>query len=693
MGWIKIYSFSLAYFTHPDSYRGFAFFEIKERSSTSLKLPHRILIILLILNPIFVFSQEINLSEDIIYIAEELAANDSDPEASEAYIERLQELAENPVNLNFSGEDEISRLFFLSDFQVKAIADYAHSSGMIISVYEIVNIPGFDKETVEMMIPFISLDNKLNMKSDSVRWRNTLITNFSLKSGDDDNRSLGSPMRILTKYKFSAGSLSGGFTVEKDPGEKFLAGNPHLPDFLSAHIAYNGSGFIKRIILGDYAARFGQGTSINTGIRTGLSLSAPGYMSARDEIKPYTSTDENNFFRGMAAEFTIKNLGLTLFYSKNFSDATLGFSSDSSLVYIENFYKTGNHNTPSLMLKKDAVSETAVGAILSCNFNNVRIGLAWSGNKFSLPVMPLNINPEDIFNFKGERNNLYTIYYTSLIKRILFFGELSMNEIHEYAFVQGLSFRPSDRLTINLLYRNYDAGYFSLHGNGPGNNSITGNEHGLLGNFTFEAAKHLFISAGCDIYYYPWLKYRCSAPTRGEKQEIRIRYLPTEKLIIEVSYNNRVSMIDESEFTGIPEQNMINGNTFKGSVRYSITDNMVLITRVDYKTIDPSGSKGMLLLQDLNYRFRFIPVSIWSRFCIFNTDNWDSRLYTYENDLLYSYSIPSLSGRGSRSYIMAKWEIDDFAEIRIKYGLTSLVESGKTQINKDEVKVQFRIRF
>ena len=74
------------------------------------------------------FGQEVKLSEAIISIAEELASEEADPQAAESYIEKLQELADNPVKLNSSGEKEISRLFFLSDFQVKALVDYAHSS-------------------------------------------------------------------------------------------------------------------------------------------------------------------------------------------------------------------------------------------------------------------------------------------------------------------------------------------------------------------------------------------------------------------------------------------------------------------------------------------------------------------------------------------------------------------------------------
>jgi len=40
------------------------------------------------------------------------------------------------------------------------------------------------KETVEMMIPFITLDSKVTMNSDSVGWRITSLTNLSVRSGN-----------------------------------------------------------------------------------------------------------------------------------------------------------------------------------------------------------------------------------------------------------------------------------------------------------------------------------------------------------------------------------------------------------------------------------------------------------------------------------------------------------------------------
>ena len=651
-----------------------------------------LLLLCIILSPVWIFSQNVKLSEVIITIAEGMAGENSDPDAVNLYVETLHELAENPVKINSSGEEEISRLFFLSDFQIKSLADYVHASGKIISVYEIVNIPGYNKEIVEMMIPFITLDVKLKIDSDSIKWRNTLLTNLYVKPGRDDTSSTGSSLKILTRYKFNTGNLSGGFTVEKDQGEKLLSGNPPLPDFMSAYIVYNGSRLIRRIIIGDYSARFGQGTNINTSIRTGLSLTAPGYMSARNEIKQYTSTDENNFFRGVAAELTIKNLGLIIFYSKNSSDATLGSSSGYSKDYVENFYTSGLHTSSSQSAKKDAVTDLTYGINLSYNFNNIRFGLAWSEDRLSIPVNPSVNIPEEVYDFSGNRNTLYTIYYNSLIKKILLFGEFSTNEILDKAIVQGLSFRPSDRLSINLLYRKYDAGFITLHGKGPGSSSETSNEQGIIGNFTFEAAKHLFISGGCNIQHSPWLKYRNSSPSRGIKKEIIARYLPADNVAIEVLFNNRLSTYD-SETNGIPKQMEVTTRNIRGSIRYTLNDNLVLGTRLDYKIVSPSGSKGIMMLQDLNYRFRQIPLTLWFRYCLFSTDDWDSRIYAYENDLLYSFSIPALSGEGSRSYIMVKWDISDFAGIRIKYSITSLVDGNGIIQEQDEIRFQVKILF
>jgi hypothetical protein len=637
------------------------------------------------------FSQEIKQSERISAIAEELAADENDPGAADMFSDLLYELSGNPVKINSGDEKEISRLFFLTDFQVKILVDYVKTSGRIVSPFEIANIPGFDRETAEMLLPFITFSERLLTLRDSVRIRQILLTNFIFKSYPQDSSVAGSPWNNLMKYKFKAASIAGGFTAEKDPGEKFLSGKPPLPDFLSGYLTYEGHNIIKHIIIGDYSVRFGQGTSINTGMRTGLSLTTPGYLSGRNEIKPYTSADENNFFRGLAAELSYKNIDLSFFLSKNKIDASLNYSGDSLYSTIRTFYKTGLHNTTESILKKDAVYETGYGINLSYNFNNLRTGVTWKETRFSLPVLPPPGDPAERFDFTGRKNALLSVYYNFLFRRFILFGEFSTSGFNKNAFVQGVSIRPADRMNINFLYWSYSPGFVSFHGNGPSGGSVNSNEYGMLGNFTFEAARYLFITAGSDVRYYPWLRYRCSSPSLAKRAEIRIKYLPSRKLTFEALYNYRFSIVDDNDENSIPGQYEIITRSLRGSVKYSPAEYITMIIRADYKLVSPSGCAGMLLLQDINLRSGKLPVSIWMRYCIFNTGGFESGVYTWENDLLNSFNIPGLYGVGSRAYIMVSWKIADWAQLRIKYGITSkgVINSRMKEVH--ELKFQLRI--
>lgn len=652
-----------------------------------------LLTLVLILPSFWSFCQEAKLSEIITGIAEELASDESDPEATALFIEQLHDLNDEPVNINSTDKTELSRLFFLTEFQIKALADYTRHSGKIVSPFEIANIPGFDRETAEMMIPFITLENKMNSFADSAIFRSSLLSNFSVKSSDYDTIAPGSPIKFLTKYKFTSGNISGGFTAEKDQGEKLIYGYPPLPDFLSANLSISGNRFVRRIIIGDYSARFGQGTNINTGIRTRLSLTTPGYMSGRDEIKPYTSSDENNFFRGVATQFQINNLGLSVFYSINKIDATLNSADSISNDYIESFYRSGLHNTSSSLLKKDVAAETTYGANLSYSFSTLKIGITFSESRFSLPVNITGNSPDEIYDFRGDKNQAATFYYSWLIKKMILAGEFSSDERNKSAIVQGITFKPADRLIINILYRNSQPGYRSFHSNGPGSSSSGDNMKGLLAGFTFEAAKYLFISAGCDLQHFPWLKYRCSAPSLAKREEVKIKYIPSEKFSAELYFFERLSILDKQECSGIKKQEEVISKAIKCVAKYSPSENLTLSTRFDFKVVDSSGTKGMLLLQDLNYRFRTVPISLWFRYCIFKTSDWDSRLYTWENDLLYSFSIPALSGEGSRSYLVAGWKIWDGAELRVKYGITTMTDDKDVLKNTEELRMQLRLRF
>ena len=657
------------------------------------KLLHiEILLLVSIINSSVLFSQNQILKENIMEIAGELAENDQNTDLVNMYIDQLGELSENPVKINSADEAEISRLFFLSDFQVKALTDHVLTTGNILSVYEIASIPGFDRHSAEMILPFITLIRDIKFRSGSSRFRSNLLSNLIFRPGEKDTSSPGQAYKSLSKYKFTAGQMAGGFSIEKDGGEKFFPGSSLFPDFCSGYISFSGQGLIKKIIAGDFSVRTGQGLNLNTGIRTGLSLSSPGYMASRNEIRPYTSTDENNFFRGIAAQFSIKEAGVLLFFSHNRVDASTEYSPDSSAVFVKSFYRSGLHDSESALLKKDAVAETAYGVNLNYNFRNLKAGICWSQTRFSMPVSPDRSDPYKLFDFGGNRTGTLSIYYTAMTGRFLLYGESAFNDIRRYGFIQGATLRPSDRLSVNLLYRSYSPAYFSMHGNAAGTGSLNRNEQGILGNFTFEAATSLFITAGCDLSHYQWLTYSCDFPSVSKRIEIKARYAPREELSMDLSYYIRYNMKNGDNPQGTAGISESETRWIRAQLKYGLSEGLFLMTRIDFKFVNPADSRGMILIQDLIVKSRKLPVNLWLRYSIFSSDDWDSRLYAYENDLLYSFSIPAFSGQGSRGYAMINWEIGKFAELRAKYAITSL-KDGNEYKEKDELKLQLRLWF
>ena len=648
------------------------------------------LIIILFSLPLPVLSQEINIPERISEIAEEIAAEENDPFVAELFSDMLYDLSQDPVRINTGNENEISRLFFLSDFQVKAIADYIRNSGSILSPFEIANIPGFDRESAEMMIPFITFAGRPVASHDTSRLSQSIQANFTYKSGTTDTSFLGSNWRILTRYKLSYRSVYMGFTTEKDPGENYFDRNTHCPDFISGYISYTGKGLLKQVVLGDFSARFGQGTNINTQMRTGLSLSSTGYLSGRNEIRPYTSTDENNFFRGIAAELTYKNIDLHLFVSRHRIDATENPVSDSSVKTIRSLYASGLHNTSFYLLKKDILTEGDLAVHCSANFSNLRIGAVISGTWFSSRIKPDVTQPANMYDFSGYENFTGTFYYNGTVRKSVFFGELSLTGSKGYAVVQGLSFRPAGRLNINVLYRDYSPGFISFRGKGPSRGSSNSNEYGILGNMTLEAARYLFITAGADFSCSPWLKYRCSSPSSSNKYETRIRYLPSKKISLEGLCSSRSSVTDDSQENQIPGQVETITRSSRVSVKYSPGDYITFATQAGYTSVSPTGNKGLMLLQDVSMKIRHIPVSIWMRYAIFSTSGFESGIYSWENDLMNSFSIPVLYGTGSRSYIMISWKMFHRAELRFKYGITSSAVINGTK-NTDEFRIQIKL--
>ena len=89
------------------------------------------------------------------------------------------------------------------------------------------------------------------------------------------------------------------------------------------------------------------------------------------------------------------------------------------------------------------------------------------------------------------------------------------------------------------------------------------------------------------------------------------------------------------------------------------------------------------------------------RYALFDTDSYDTRLYTYENDVPFSFSIPSFSGKGSRFYALLNTKLNKNLSLILRYARTwysdrNVISSGPDEISgniKSDVKAVLRLSF
>lgn len=667
--------------------------------------------------------------EEILALSE-----DADPASM---LEELEELKVTPVIINCGDEKEISRLFFLSEFQVMVLADHIRKNGSVVTLYELALLPAFDRNTVMLMAPYISLESAPPKGGKS--YGRTLVT-LSASSRFSGNDSDTEGIRSLLKVKHEQGSFSFGITAENDPGEPFSFSHAPGADFLSGYFEYEGKGFVNRIIAGDFSVRAGEGLLFNSSRWMGSWLSSPSFMSGRSVSAPYTSTEENNFFRGLSITLGSMNAGAVLFASSNKIDARILFLEDSAAAGVSNLVSGGLHVSESQLEVRNSLTETVAGLRLTAGGEKVRGGVTAAATWFSLPFIPDRTQPENLHDFEGDRLINLAADIRAGTGSVLFFAEAGLGlsnprttitgpELPDpqadttltdrpgqqggntgtdptgsgitllnpglsdsWAVTAGVRAKPSGRFTFNILARHFAPGYHSFHSGAFKAGSGSGNETGLSASVHLEAARHIFVTAAADHYRIPWPRYRSSSPSYGSRIKIKGEYQPRDDLLLRLTWTSSSREYDSASETGTAASVTHTRQQLGLVFDINPAGTLRLTTRASASFIFPSQERGYLLSQDFSWSFRSIPLKIWFRYALCSTGGWDSRLYAWENDLLNSFSVPALYGDMTRSFIMLSWKPADRIEARVKYGFTDSGSNPGSGL-KQEVKGQVRIGF
>ncbi len=640
--------------------------------------------------------------------------------------EELYYYYENPLNLNTASYNQLKKLYILTDFQIQSLLDYIKENGAIMSIYELNYVYGFSQKEIRFLIPFVSLepvgpDETLMFRDIYRKGQHEMIlraqrilekqngylpvSDSVLNINPNTGRYLGDPNKVYVRYKYNVQNrIFAGFTAEKDAGEEFFKGNNRYNfDFYSAYLQLNDIGVFKKIHIGDYHLQFGQGLTLWSGLAIGKTVFASNIKRREAGIKRYASTDENVFFRGAASTVSSGDVDVTLFFSRKKRDANIVDTIKPGFFEFSSFQNTGYHRTPAENYDEKAISETAFGANVSLKKKYWSLGTTFINYKFGGEQRESD-RVYNRFDFTGDEITNIGVNYDANIDKINLFGEATIGN-NAWGMIHGAMLYLNSLVSFSAYYRIYQKDFYTHFGNALSENSSNSNETGFYIGTEAYPFKYWRISAYADIYKFPWLKYNINMPSTGTDYFVQLDFVPDKNFETYLRINSENEFENNTiEDTLISKPEEINKLKVRIHFSYSLGDNLQLRNRIEINRIrreNVSPENGYLLYQDIIYNFRRLPATIYFRYGFFDTDTYYSRIYAYENDLLYSYSIPPLYYRGIRTYIMLKYSFTRGIDLWLKYGRTTYsnrdyISSGLSEISgntKSEIKIQLRVKF
>lgn len=630
-----------------------------------------------------IFSQQEDTSKtynDITDLLEDVTQDNED-----AFIyDTIEYLMANPILLNTASVNDLLRIPLMDIQTARAIIRHRNLKGGIYKTDDLMNIEGVSQDEINRIIPFLKLGDEKEIsffESLSTKFRNVKFNyrfrtqnDLQIRKGFLNDKYQGSRTKIYNRLKINnENKIFAGILTEKDAGEKSLT------DFTSFHLRFDDVSIFKSIILGDYIFEFGQGLALWSPYSFSKGVDAVNIISKRSSNAiPYTSADENQFFRGTAFKINFDQVSISPFISYNKKDASI----DTTTNQINALLLDGFHRTTSELNKKNSVTEKVIGTAIDYNLG--------SGSKFGLLYYHTSYDREFAYTgtYKkiGSTFNFLSASYSTIFERIYLNGEIAYN-MNSVSSIHTANISVDRNFTLVFSLRNYPRNFINLHASSFGEKGTAQNEVGFYSGVRFRTDYGVF-----NIYYdqfkFPVSSANYNFSSSGNDMVIYFTNRIFTNTELRLKYKNETKDYVESLGTerGLVKRSQQN---YRAELSYKASKNLQLRSRIEYvyltsTRIQPKES-GYLILQDI----RYTPISnllVYARYIFFSTDSYNSRIYQFENDVIGVMSNPALYGEGSRWYLMARYSTKFGLNISLKY--SELYKPNERTLSSGDSEIQ-----
>lgn len=650
----------------------------------------------------------------------------------ESIYEVLFQLYLNPININFATTETLQASYLLTPDQINNLINYRDNFGPFISLYELQAIPDFNQETIEKLIPFLTIDLNTSKRTKSFwnrlteedqgylifRHRRTWETRKGFTAADTSgtgrvsSRYLGDANELYLRFRVQhSRDFSLGFTLDKDAGEQFTWDGKSARygfNFFSFHFTRYQVGKWKTIAIGDYQASFGQGLIFGAGYSLGKGAeTVPTVRRSSVGILPYTAALEFGFFRGFAATYQFNpRLQASILGSYKSRDARIDESLDSLEFSQENFSsinQTGLHRTPSELATRNTLNELSLGSNVQYTATNGKFNFGHNVlfTRFN-KEWKRSSTPYNQYEFNGKENFLNSLYFNYNWKNFYFFGESAISSSRGTGTVLGFVSSLSNELSLSLLWRRYDREFHSFFGNAFAESTRPINERGIYLGIDLRPINKWRLTGYFDFFRFPWLRYRVYSPSSGQEWLTRISYRPSKKLnaFFQLREERKNRNLTDSGLPALSYQlslvDKLNGLL---SLEYQATEALFIRSRVLFSRFKQNEERtiGFMALQDVRFgkeRWR-----LTGRIAFFDTDDYDNRQYTFENNVLWAFSLPAFSGQGMRYYLLGQYDFNRKISVYLRFARTiytdrEVIGSGLQSISgNSQTETNFLLRY
>ena len=592
------------------------------------------------------------------------------------FLEQLDYFRQHKLNLNTATFVEMTGSQLISPSLAQNLIAYRQTLGPILSVYELQAVPGWTVEIIKRILPFIDAGN-LDTRSNSLGLldlfrssRKDVLLRYSPAPATLPQAIEGSKHGLAVRFRAqSAGRLRFGVLMEKDPGESFFTkSNKQGFDSYIAYLFIKNSPEkrIRMLALGNYQVRLGQGLIVYSGLAFGKSPNSTLVLRGGDALGPFTSFSEGLAMRGAAATIKLdKHLETTVFASLAKRDANLGLIGDTLLGGVEEIFtsiqSSGLHRTESEIADEKVLTEAAMGASLRWYNATTDIAAQTVYYTFDRPWQP-TLSPYRYFTFTGKSLLAGSISYRTVYHNVIPFGETAISDNGGIATTNGVILSPDRRASVSILHRYLARDYQNIYANPFADGSSGNNESGIYFGLEIRPVKGWTFNAYADVWKNPWLRYNADLPAPGHDVLARLTFTKKRSFtayaqIQKKSRNQNVPTALEDS----PGLISAERTGLRIHLDQTISSHISLRSRIEQSWFKYEGyeiTKGYLAYSELVYKRSLdFPLAFSARYALFDVPFSVNSIYTYEQDVTAAFSVPPMSGRGSRAYFNIRWFI------------------------------------